>query len=152
VPTEWGGDHQESVVRSHLEVVQLDAAGNLCHVTASSDQFDTIDSNTHHYNIPYHLANVPVRTDCGSRRLIVRVSMDWLSGSPVKIDGPGHDPEQEQTSAFIVGSTDAVPPPPPAQVTVPDVLSFDETSAINSIQAAGLTLGTESHINNCVDP
>lgn len=48
------------------------------------------------------------------------------------------------------GSTIATPPP--QAVTVPNVLSFDEASAISAIQAKGLTVGTISTTNNCVDP
>jgi PASTA domain len=35
---------------------------------------------------------------------------------------------------------------------VPNVLSYDQSSAMDAITAAGLTVGNVSHINNCVDP
>jgi beta-lactam-binding protein with PASTA domain len=38
------------------------------------------------------------------------------------------------------------------QATVPNVLSYDESSARRAINAAGLTVGTVSQVNNCVDP
>jgi hypothetical protein len=40
-------------------------------------------------------------------------------------------------------------PPPPATVTVPNVSTFDDTSAQNSITAAGLAVGVVSTTPNC---
>src|SRR5262249_27107585 len=37
------------------------------------------------------------------------------------------------------------------RAVVPNVLSWDQASATQAITSAGLTLGTVSHINNCVD-
>jgi hypothetical protein len=38
------------------------------------------------------------------------------------------------------------------QATVPDVLSYDQASAEQAIQDAGLTYDTPGHVNNCIDP
>jgi hypothetical protein len=38
------------------------------------------------------------------------------------------------------------------QATVPNVLSYDQASAEQAIENAGLTLDTPGHVNNCIDP
>jgi Ricin-type beta-trefoil lectin domain len=164
VSTEWGGHGVGSTISSHLEAVQFDAAGNVCNVTATASQVDVIDANTHHYNISYHLANVPVLTSCGSlaictttarcRQFLVRIAVSWSSGNPVKIDGERHDDgsEQQETAAFIVGSTDPVTTPVIRRLVAPNVLSYDEASARTAIAAAGLPVGSVTHTANCFDP
>jgi len=38
------------------------------------------------------------------------------------------------------------------QATVPNVLSYDQASAEQTIENAGLTVDTPGHVNNCIDP
>ncbi|UWE08371.1 hypothetical protein [Actinacidiphila bryophytorum] len=84
--TDWG-DSSGSQVTSHLEVVQLTAAGAPCNVTRSTNAASSFSKETHHFTIPYQLDDVPVLTSCGSRDFTVRIFMHLDSGNPVKIDG-----------------------------------------------------------------
>jgi hypothetical protein len=136
-------DSDGSTVVSHLEAVQLDAAGRPCNLTRSGDRTDFIGKIPHHYNIPYLLSSVPVLSNCGSRRFIVRVYMKWVSGNPVKIDGTRPDPLAE-TNAFIVNATYA-----PTTATVPNVVGLSQAAAGNALAAAHLNLGT---VTSVVDP
>lgn len=42
--------------------------------------------------------------------------------------------------------------PFPGGATVPNVIGFSQTNAVNTIAAAGLTVDAPSHINDCVNP
>ncbi|MHA6759553.1 hypothetical protein [Streptacidiphilus sp. PAMC 29251] len=88
VPTKASyGNSGSSTIVSHLEAVQLDAAGSTCNVTATSDLTSTISASVHHYSIPYALGSVPVLSSCGSRNFIIRISMHLAAGNRLKIDG-----------------------------------------------------------------
>ncbi len=130
------GDSSQSTVISHLEAVQLDAAGQLCNVTRSSNRTDVIDVIPHHYNIAYSLPSVPVLAVCGgSRKFLVRVYMEWVSGNVVKVDGSAPDP-LAMTNAFMINSYYA-----PTTTTVPSVIGLSQAAAQNALTAAHLNLG-----------
>jgi hypothetical protein len=102
------GDDSDSTVSSFLDVIQLDAQGNTCRETHTGAQTDVITIRQHHYNIVYSLPNVPVVDTCGSTKFRVRVSMRWVSGNVVKIDGIRTDP-LTHTNAVAVNSAYTYP-------------------------------------------
>ena len=137
------------VVTSHLEAVQLDAAGHPCNVTPSTDRTDTIGVTPHHYNIPYTVPTVPVLANCGSRTFIVRISLQFVSGNTVKIDGSSSDPNQPEamTDAFIINEHYA-----PSAVTVPPVTGLSQAAAQAALTAAHLIVGTVTSVVNPAPP
>jgi hypothetical protein len=79
------GSH--SVVNVQLQVLQMTADGShTCNTTTTAMSSRTILDDAHHYTANLALPRVAVRTDCG-RRFMLRVYVNHVSGSPVKIDG-----------------------------------------------------------------
>jgi hypothetical protein len=76
-----------SVVNVQLQVLQMDADGShTCNTTTTAMSARTILDDAHHYTANLALPSVPVSSDCG-RRFMLRVYVNHVSGSPVKIDG-----------------------------------------------------------------
>jgi hypothetical protein len=65
-------------------------------------------------------------------------------GTVISQNSPGGTVEPVHSPVDLVVSRGAV--------TVPNVLSLDKSLAVAAIHAAGLVVGTVSHIDNCVDP
>ncbi|MCM2416559.1 hypothetical protein [Streptomyces sp. RKAG293] len=101
------GNSDSSTVVTHLEAVQLNAAGGTCRVTQTRDLTTVIPKAVHHFNIPYSLPNVPVVSTCGSRHFLLHIDVKLTGGNPVKVDGTRPDPEAE-TYAFAVNSGTAL--------------------------------------------
>ena len=142
------GDSNGSTVSSHLEVVQLDAAGQPCTVTKSGDLTSFIGNVPHHYSIQYQLPNVPILSTCGSRQFYVRIYLQWVSGNAIKIDGFRNETEPySYTNAFIVASFYAS-----STVRVPPVIGLREDAARTAISAAQLNVIGVSNVIDLAAP
>jgi hypothetical protein len=126
-------DTKSVVVDSHLELVQLNAAGVTCQTTVSPTQRSTIGNAPHHYMIYHKLATVPVHPSCGTPQFVVKLLVDWVSGSTAKIDGPG------ATHAIAFTSYHGTAP------TVPAVVGLNESVASNTLAASGYAPGVLSY-------
>jgi hypothetical protein len=131
------GSAPNSVVRSHLEVVQHNADDSICNITSTGDLTSLIGTTPHHYSIQYQLDNVQILHTCSSRNLSARISVTWVSGNTVKVDGyrPGDQDTPSvrsgdtETNAYIINSFFTLPPTevptpplstrPPAPTTAP---------------------------------
>jgi hypothetical protein len=81
------GPESKSVVRLRLEALQMDVAGShTCYANATPLTTAQIMDDAHHYTAYLSLPEVPVRPDCG-RVFMLRVFVEHVSGSPIKIDG-----------------------------------------------------------------
>jgi hypothetical protein len=81
------GPDSKSVVRLRLEALQMNAAGShTCHTNATALSTASIMDDAHHYTAYLSLPDVPVLPTCG-RTFMLRVFVEHVSGSPVKIDG-----------------------------------------------------------------
>lgn len=79
------GSH--SVVNVRFEVLQMDADGtHTCNKTTTAVSAKTILDDAHHYTAYLSLPSVPVLSTCG-RQFMMRVYVEHISGSPIKIDG-----------------------------------------------------------------
>ncbi|HLL64860.1 MAG TPA: hypothetical protein VK453_03820 [Micromonosporaceae bacterium] len=79
------GSH--SLVAVRLEVLQMDGDGShTCNTTRTARSVKTMLDDAHHYTAYLSLPSVPVLTSCG-RQFMMRVYVEHVSGSPVKIDG-----------------------------------------------------------------
>ena len=147
-PIQWGdsslfgGPADDTVVfRTHLDLIQLDPAGQPCQVTSTQDVTYTISNRAHHFLVDYGPARStspqPVAGHARSRRARV---VTWISGNPVKIDSGAN------TNANIIVKT-TVP-----TRTVPDVTLTDEGSASARLQGAGLTVGSVTPVVNFAAP
>jgi len=77
----------KSVVRLRLEALQMDADGShTCKNNSSAESTASILDDAHHYTVYLSLPNIPVLSTCG-RVFMLRVFVEHVSGSPVKIDG-----------------------------------------------------------------
>ena len=122
-----------TVVDSHLELIQLNAAGGTCNVTQSPDQTSAVGTGAHHNMIYYKLLAAPIYPSCGSPYLFkLRIYVKYRSGSPVKIDG------YEFTHAFAFTSAYGTAEP------VPNVGGLTEGAAGNALTAAGYTVSIVS--------
>jgi hypothetical protein len=128
-------DH--AVFRTHMELIQLDPAGNPCAVTRSAELKLDATNEIHHLLVNYQIP-APVFTTCGgSRTFKVLLMLDWVSGNPLKIEsGPA------ARANVIVRQTRPT-------TKVPVTVGTDEATATARIQRAGLTIGL---INRVVDP
>lgn len=76
-----------SVVNLRLEVLQMDAPGShTCQKTTTGLSPRTVRDDAHHYTANLSLPRVEVSSACG-RQFMLRVYVQHVSGSPVKIDG-----------------------------------------------------------------
>ncbi|GIM66375.1 hypothetical protein Aau02nite_22830 [Amorphoplanes auranticolor] len=81
------GPGSKSVVRLRLEALQMNAAGShTCENNATTLTTATILDDAHHYTANLSLPRIPVLSTCG-RKFMLRVYVEYVSGSPVKIDG-----------------------------------------------------------------
>jgi hypothetical protein len=79
--------NSKSVVGLRLEALQMDADGShTCNNNPGPVSTATILDDAHHYTAYLSLPSVPVLSTCG-RTFILRVFVEHMSGSPVKIDG-----------------------------------------------------------------
>jgi hypothetical protein len=122
------------VLDSHLEFVQLNAAGAMCQTTIGPTQRSTISLQPHHYMIYHRLSTVPVQPSCGTPQFAVRLLVAWVSGGTAKIDGPG----ATHAIAFTSYRGTALPVPP--------VVGLDETTATNTLAASGYAAGVLSYL------
>jgi hypothetical protein len=84
----WDIGRDGTVVDTHLELIQFNSTGGVCMVTQSLEQRSTVGNAPHHYMIYHSLSTVPVYPECGSRQFKLRISVKYVSGNPVKVDGP----------------------------------------------------------------
>jgi hypothetical protein len=138
-----------SVVNTHMELIQLRPTGTECIVTQSPDQTTKIGAAPHHYMIYHKLLTVPVYPSCGAWPLPsvpgrnqgaglaygfrLRIYVQFVSGSPVKIDG------YTPTHAFAIKSASGTAPP------VPDVAAMAENAAGQALAAAGYAVPIVSY-------
>ncbi|HEX3683392.1 MAG TPA: PASTA domain-containing protein [Bryobacteraceae bacterium] len=118
-------DTKSVVVDSHLELNQLNAAGGTCRTWVSPNQRSTIGNAPHHYMIYHQLSTVPVYPSCGTPKFLVKLFVDWVSGSTAKIDGGG------ATHAIAFTSYHGTAPP------VPKVIGLAEGVASSTLAASG---------------
>ena len=135
----WFGHPAEdhAVFRTHMELIQLDPAGNPCAVTRSAELKLDATNDIHHLLVNYQIP-APVFTTCGgSRTFKVRLMLDWVSGNPLKIDTG-----TATRANVIVRQTRPT-------TKVPVTVGTDQATAAARIRGAGLTIGL---INGVVDP
>ncbi|MER6434694.1 hypothetical protein ABT272_45460, partial [Streptomyces sp900105245] len=99
------GNSDHSTVDSYLEVTQLDAKGQPCNVTRSPQQRDVVKEDPHHYNIAYHLEEIPNLRSCGSNNFRMKVHLKWIDGNILKIDGLSTDPKDPNATYEMVTVT-----------------------------------------------
>jgi hypothetical protein len=134
------GSSSGTVVDSHLELIQLNSAQGVCKLTQSPEERSTIGNHPHHYMIYHSLLAVPVYPECGSRLFMLRMSVKYVSGNPVKIDGSSYGAGATTfTHAFAINSYYGTAPP------VPHLLGLTEAAARNSITASGYAVSNVSH-------
>jgi hypothetical protein len=127
----------DAVFRTHMELIQLDPAGNPCAVTRSAELTLDATNDIHHLLVNYQIP-APVFTTCGgSRTFRVRLMLDWVSGNPLKIDTG-----TATRANVIVRQTRPT-------TKVPVTVGTDRATAVARIRGAGLTIGL---INGVVDP
>jgi PASTA domain-containing protein len=142
-PDYWGDSwfgypaDNDAVFRTHMELIQLDQAGNPCAVTRSALLTLDATNDIHHLLVNYQIP-APVYATCGgSRTFKVRLLLDWVSGNPLKIDTG-----TATRANIIVRQTRPT-------TTVPPAVGVDQATAAARVQNAGLTIGL---INSVVDP
>jgi hypothetical protein len=128
------------VIDSHLELIQLNSAQGVCKLTRSPEERSTIGNHPHHYMIYHSLLAVPVYPECGSRLFMLRMSVKYVSGNPVKIDGSSYGAGATTfTHAFAINSYYGTAP------LVPNLLGLTEAAARNSITASSYAVSNVSH-------
>jgi hypothetical protein len=132
-------DTTSVVIDSHLELIQLNATRGVCKETDSPTQRSTIGNAPHHYMIYHTLTNVAVYPACGAPQFVVKLFVKWVSGSTVKIDGPG--------ATHAIGYTSYHGTANP----VPVVVGLAESVARNKVSATGFVPKLSS-TNACTDP
>jgi hypothetical protein len=129
-------------VRSHLELLQVEPDGEVCHTTQSRDQITKVGNTPHHYEIYHSMRDVPIYPCNGSRTFRLRLFLKYLSGNPVKIDGSSYGPDASTfTHAYAINSSyspDGAAPP------VPNLIGLNEDQARESITESGYAVSTVS--------
>jgi hypothetical protein len=133
-PQHLSPDTTSVVVDSHLELVQLNAAGAACQTTKSPPQQSTIGNRSHHWMIYHKLSTVPVYPSCGPPQFVVKLLVDWVSGSTAKIDGP--------LATHAIGFTSYHGTAPP----VPAVVGLNESAATSTLAASAYAPGILSYL------
>jgi PASTA domain len=131
-----GGQDSGTVVDSHLELIQLNYAGQACNITKSPEERSTVGNHPHHYMIYHSLLAVPIYPQC-SRMFKLRLSVKYVSGNPVKIDGSNY--ATSATHAFAINSFYGTAPP------VPYLIGSTEGVARNFITGAGYAVSRVSY-------
>jgi hypothetical protein len=75
-----------STVMSWLEVIQHDASGLICNITATPTFTDIVSAhpNVHHFGRTFRAKGVPVLSSCGSRVFTVRIYVQLIAGDNIK--------------------------------------------------------------------
>jgi PASTA domain len=135
----WDIGVDGTYVDTHLELTQLDAARGVCKVTPSYEQRSFVDNASHHNMIYHSLSNVPVDPECGSRLFTLRMSVKYVTGIPVKIDG------WTWTHAYAFESFSSPSGSAPA---IPNLAGLTEGAASANLTATGYAVGTVSSALN----
>jgi hypothetical protein len=120
-------------VDTHLELIQLNPDGGTCMVNQTSEERWFVGNAAHHNMHNYSLSGVPVYPCNGSRAFKMRISVKYVAGVPLKLDGP------TWTHGFVINSASGTALP------VPNLLGLQQSPAINSITTAGYALSTVSY-------
>ncbi len=129
----WDIGVDGTAVDTYLELIQLNSAGGTCKVYDSPVERSWVGNAPHHYMIYHSLSTIPIYPDCGSRQFKLRISVKYVYGNPVKIDGPTF------THAFAINSYYGTALP------VPNLIGLGSTAASNSITASGYAASTVSY-------
>jgi hypothetical protein len=132
----WDIGSDGTVVNSHVELIQLNSAQGVCKITESPEQRTWVGNDPHHYMIYHSLSAVPVYPECGSRQFKLRISVSYVSGNPVKIDG------YLWTHAYAFKSYSGSPRP------VPNLAGLTEGVASSYVTATGYAVSSISSILN----
>jgi PASTA domain len=133
------GQDSGTVVDTHLELIQLNYAGQACNITKSPEERSTVGNHPHHYMIYHSLLAVPIYPQC-SRVFKLRLSVKYVSGNPVKIDGSSYGSGATTfTHAFAINSFYGTALP------VPYLIGSTEGVARNFITGAGYAVSKVSY-------
>ena len=129
---EEGGTVNGGTVDTHLELIQLDPDGKPC-MTSETPEERWFVGNVAHHNMHYFsLSDVPVYPCNGSRQFKMRISVKYVTGVPLKLDGPSW------THGFVVTSASGTASP------VPNLVGLSESAAIDALTTAGYDVSTIS--------
>lgn len=123
-------------VDTHLQVIQLEPDGEPCTTSQTPEERWFVGNAAHHNMHYFSLANVPVYSCNGSRQFKMRISVKYVTGVPLKLDG------NTWTHGFLVTSATGTASP------VPNVVGLQESIAASSIKNAGYALSTVSYSLN----
>ena len=135
----WHRGLDHTYVDSHLELTQLNSAGGVCKVTLSYEQSSYLDNASHHNMIYNSLSNALVDPECGSRLFTLRLSVKYVTGLPVKIDG------WTFTHAYAFESFTS---PNGLAPVIPNLVGLTEGVAVADLTATGYAVGTVSSALN----
>lgn len=135
----WDRGVDGTHVDTHLELTQLDSSGGVCKVTPSYEQRSYVDNASHHNMIYNSLSNVLVDPECGSHLFTLRLSVKYVTGLPVKIDG------WTFTHAYAFESFTSPNGRAPA---IPNLVGLAEAVAGTDLTATGYAVGTVSSALN----
>jgi hypothetical protein len=138
LPANWGSDG-ESVVSTHLEMIQLDTNLGTCKVTQSADITSTIGNDAHYDPIYHTLLDVPVYPGCGSRNFKLRILAKYVSGNPVHLN---ESPSFANTYADIITSYTG------RALPMPNLIGLTEGVADISLKNSGYGVGIVSSVLN----
>ncbi len=137
---EEAGTVNGGTVDTHLELIQLDPDGKPC-MTSQTPEERWFVGNVAHHNMHYFsLSNVPVYPCNGSRQFKMRISVKYVTGVPLKLDG------YSWTHGFVVTSATGTASP------VPYLVGLQESTAASAITKAGYDLSTVSYVLNSAPP
>ena len=137
----WNYIHEAGTVNggtvdTHLELIQLDPDGKACMANQTPEERWFVGNAAHHNMHYFSLSNVPVYPCNGSRQFKLRISVKYVTGVPLKLDG------NTWTHGFVVASATGTALP------VPQLVGLQESAAISSITNAGYELSTISYSLN----
>jgi hypothetical protein len=132
----WDIGRDGTVVDTHVELIQFNSTGGVCMITQSPEQRSTVGNVPHHYMIYHSLSTVPVYPECGSRKFKLRISVKYVSGNPVKVDGP------PWTHAYAFKSFSGTAP------AVPNLIGLTKGVANSYLTASGFVASTVSDTLN----
>lgn len=132
----WDVGVDGGTVDTYLELIQLNPDGGTCVSTKTPEERWFVGNAAHHNMHYYSLSNVPVYPCNGSRAFKMRISVKYVTGVPLKIDGPLF------THGFVINSASGTALP------VPNLIGLEESAVVNSITNAGYDLSTVSQSLN----
>jgi hypothetical protein len=135
----WDRGVDGTYVDTHLELIQLNSTQGVCKVTQSPEARVFVDNASHHNMIYHSLSNVPVDPGCGSRGFTLRMSVKYVTGLPVKIDG------WTWTHAYAFESFSSPGGSAPA---IPNLAGLTEGVAGTNLTATGYAVGIVSSTLN----